>query len=141
MKTECKYDTYIEPEKETDMKIGTMKESKYLKKEDCDPAILVTITGITQENMAGDNQPEELKYVMSFQETAKPMVLNWTNIQLTAKATGTEETDEWIGKKIVLFDDPNVSFGGNLTGGIRVRKAQNQTETAPATVPNDDIPF
>jgi hypothetical protein len=59
----------------------------------------------------------------------------------------------------VLYNDPNVSFGGKITGGIRVRKPKNQaarsaTEKAQAlasqqqakaapsiTDMEDDIPF
>ncbi len=49
------------------------------------------------------------------------MVLNNTNAQIIAMILKSEETDDWIGKQIVLYDDPNVSFGGKLVGGIRVR--------------------
>jgi hypothetical protein len=138
------------------MKTSELKQSKYLKKEDCgDDGILVTITGIKQENVAMEGKPDDLKWVMSFSE-CKPMVLNGTNSQLIEKALGSDETDDWHGKKIVLFHDENVSFGGELVGGIRcdvsrTKRYHAKLEKSPAVTPpkraaaadqfEDDIPF
>jgi len=125
---------------ETDMNINEMKETKYLKKEDVTPDKLVTIDRIIKEDLSPENQPPEMKWVMHIRENIasdgnnKPFVLNWTNIQLCAQAVGSENTDDWTGKQIVLFNDPNVSFGGKLTGGIRVRAAKN-TQQAPVQAP------
>jgi len=119
------------------MKIGKMKESKYLTKDDVGDGVLVTITKLEQQNVALDNEPEETKWIMHFKEFSKGLVLNWTNIQLTAKATGSEETDDWPSKKIVLYTDENVSFGGKLVGGIRIRAAKNQEKEFDP----DDLPY
>jgi len=116
------------------MRIGEMKESKYLKKEDAGEGKLVTIRSMEQSNVAMEDQPEELKWIVHFDEFQKGMVLNWTNIQLIAKAVGTEETNDWKGKKVVIYEDPNVSFGGKLVGGIRVRAPKG-------TKSDEDIPF
>ena len=109
------------------MRIGELKDSKYLKKEDVGTGKLLTVKELKQENVAGDNQPEEIKAVLYFNEVAKGMVMNWTNLQLAAKACGSEETDEWTGKQVVLYEDPNVSFGGKLVGGIRIRAPKQNT--------------
>lgn len=107
------------------MKAGQMIESKYLKKEDLnDEEVIVTIVKLGQGNVAMEDQPEELKWMMKFREFKKPFVLNSTNIQLLTKALGTDETDEWVGKEVVLYVDDNVSFGGKLVGGIRVKSAK-----------------
>ena len=79
------------------MRIGEMKQSKYIKKEDVGQGKLVTIADLQEQNVAMEDQPPELKWVMHFHEFQKGMVLNWTNVQLIAKALGTEETDEWKG--------------------------------------------
>jgi hypothetical protein len=123
--------------------IHQMKTSKFLKKEDVGNGMLVTIKGFDQQNVAMDDQPEEQKFVLYFFEDINPMVLNWTNIQLCAKATGTENPQEWNGKKIVLFNDPNVSFGGKLIGGIRIREVRGKAaEHEPSKLDNlDDVPF
>jgi len=108
------------------MKIGEMKESKYLKKEDVGAGALFTIKEIKHENVGLETQPEELKYVMYFHEAQKGMVMNWTNIQLAAKVCGSEDTDDWEGKQVILYQDDNVSYAGKLVGGIRIRAPQQQ---------------
>lgn len=125
------------------MRAGDMIESKYLKQSDIDGEVIVTIQKIGQGNVAMEDQPEELKWMIRFKEFKKPMVLNSTNIQLLEKACG-EETDDWSGQEVILYVDPNVSFGGKLTGGLRLKSAK------PASAPKraqrleemaDDIPF
>jgi hypothetical protein len=103
------------------MNISALRESKYLKKEDLPQPTLVTMGEIEKVNLALEGQPPDVKYALYFQELEKPMVLNSTNGQLIAKIVGSDETDDWSGKQIVLYHDPNISFGGRLVGGIRVR--------------------
>lgn len=82
--------------------------------------MVVTIADCYQENVAKQGAPEELKWVLSFNEIDKPMVLNSVNGQLIAQITGSEDSDGWTGAQIELYNDPNIMFGGKLTGGIRV---------------------
>lgn len=112
--------------------------------------MLVTIDKVFQANVAKEGAPEEMRYCVSFLECEKPMVLNSTNGQIIAGVTGSEETDTWTGHKIVLYDDPNVSFGGKLVGGIRCRAPRTPQAQAPQVkpkpqpvdpVPEDDVPF
>ena len=103
------------------MHISELKESKFLRKEDCGQGILVTIEDCRQENVAKDGAPEDLKWCLYVKGHEKPMVLNSTNGQIIAQITGSEDSDGWGGCQIVLYHDPNVSFGGKLVGGIRVR--------------------
>lgn len=114
------------------MNVSQLKQSRFLTRHDVGRGILVTIKGLHQENMSKEGMPEELRWVMDFQETDKPLVLNSTNGQICASILKSEETDNWIGHKIVLYDDPNISFAGKLTGGIRVRAPRNQPAPAPA---------
>lgn len=112
------------------MHINLLKESKFLKKEDCEPPILVTMKGLSEENLAMEGKPPEMKWCLHFMENIKPMTLNSTNAQAIASIVKSEETDDWAGHKIVLYSDPNISFGGKLVGGIRVR-APRQAPQAP----------
>lgn len=113
--------------------INVLKKSNFLKKEDCGPGILVTITGCTELNVAADGAPEELKWCLHFSESEKPMVLNSTNGQIIAGFVGSDNTDDWNGRKIVLYHDPNVSFGGKLIGGIRARAPKTKPTGTPAS--------
>ncbi len=127
------------------MHISKMTESKYLKQDDVGDGKLVTVKGITRTNVAREDDEPEYKYTMAFLETDKPLVLNTTNIQLCARACGSEDTDDWIGKKIVLYTDPNVSYAGKLVGGIRIRAPKNVGQHKPQPMPveddSDSIPF
>lgn len=111
--------------------VHSLKESKYLKKEDCLKPILVTITGSEEVNLAMDGKPADLKWTLTFKETEKPLVVNSTNGQILAAIFGSDESDDWIGKKIVLYNDPNITFQGKLVGGIRVRAPKGQAASEP----------
>ena len=136
------------------MHISALKQSKFLTRNDVGSGVLVTIRDVFQDNVAKEGAPEEMKWCLSFVEIEKPMVLNSTNGQLIAQITKSEETDTRPGHKIVLYDDPTVSFGGKLVGGIRVRAPRGQAakaiaaqpKPAPAPAPqpeasDDSVPF
>lgn len=115
--------------------INEIKKSAFLKKEDCGRGILVTIESCEQTNVAKEGAPEDLKWALRFREVEKPMVLNSTNAQIIAKICGSEETDDWTGHMIVLYADPNISFGGKLVGGIRARAPKLKTPAPAAPRP------
>jgi hypothetical protein len=116
------------------MHVSALKQSNYLTRADVGSGILVTIKNLYQDNIAKQGQPEENKWLLEFEECDKPLILNPTNGQAIAAILKNEETDSWVGHKIVLYDDPNVSFGGRLVGGIRIRAPRGQAaKTAPKT--------
>jgi len=124
------------------MNLGDLQTSKFLKRADVGPGTLVTIKKLTQENVAKEGAEPEHKAVLWFHELDKPLVLNSTNGQIIAKITGADQNIEknWLGARIVLFDDPNVSFAGKLVGGIRVRAPKAGAKLPPPPVDiNDDI--
>lgn len=125
-------------------KIGEMIESKYLKQSDVEEEREVTIVKVGKINVAREDQEPEMKWAIRFQEFKKPMVLNSTNIQLLAKACASEDSDDWTGKKVIIYSDPNVSFGGKLVGGLRVKVPVKKKATNGGSKFDDmenDIPF
>ena len=145
----------IATERKGRVKIGDLTESKYLKKEDCGKGILVTIAGLEEAVIKKEDGEEHVR-VLLFRENVKPMVLKSTNTQLINTIMGTtneDDTDDWNGKQIVLFHDPNVTMKGKVVGGIRARAprvtARPPAKAAPAPVEaepfpaegDDDIPF
>ncbi len=128
--------------------IHDLKQSKFLTKGDVTPPLLLTIRSFALVNVAMEGEPKEEKYVFFFNEHEKGFVMNFTNGNTIAAFTGEESFEGWIGKKIVLYNDPNVSMGGRLVGGIRVRAPRNQPAPAakpapapPAEPDSEDIPF
>lgn len=125
--------------------IDDLKKSNFLTKRDIEPAKLVTIESYEEMNVAMEGAEPQMKWVLHFKELDKPLVLNSTNGQIIHSITGATDFDGWIGKKIVLYFEPNVFFGGKMTGGIRVRAPKGSTPP-PQSQPEenhrgDDIPF
>lgn len=127
-------------------KTSEMRESKFMKQGDVGQGALLTVTGCEQHNVAKDGAEPEMKWCLTFAEAEKPLVLNSTNIQLCERIFGADDTDQWVGKKIVLYVDPNISFQGKVVGGIRVRAPKVKPAAKPAPVAvaeldESDIPF
>jgi hypothetical protein len=129
-----------------------MRESKFIKQGDVEKPVLWTVTGVERHNVAQEGADPEMKWCLTFSEIDKPLVLNSTNIQLCERAFGSDNTDQWIGRQIVLYVDPNVSYAGKITGGVRVRAPKKLPTTsyvppvappppAVAELTDDDIPF
>ena len=116
---------------------------KYLKREDLTTegeafkVVSVTLTSLE----LGDGEQEK-KWVLVL-DGLKPLILNATNIRRCVAAFQTQETDEWIGQKIVAYDDPEIEFGGKVVGGVRLRavpKRSGKSKAAPR-VDDSEIPF
>lgn len=131
-------------------KVSDMIVSKFLRKEDFDEDRIMTIRGVKLEDMPGDDGQQ--KWVLYFREEAKGMALNVTTIRVLEKAFG-DDSDQWVGKKVKVYVDPNVSFGGRVVGGLRLMPPKNTVRTPAAPPPeerapvthddqfDDDIPF
>ena len=122
--------------------IDQMKKSDFLKKEDCGSGILVTMGNVEEQNIAMEGKPQDLKWCLHIEGSDKPLILNTTNMQLIAQIVGSKETDDWRGKKVVLYNDPSISFGGKLVGGIRVRAPKGQAPKPASQFqaePEDDL--
>lgn len=131
--------------------VSQMSESKFLKRADVGQGKLLTIVECVQQNVAKENDKPEMKWCLFFQEEEKGMILNKTNAEIIAQFSGERNSDHWGGVKVVAYDDPSISYGGKLVGGIRVRAPRGAAaQKAPIAKPppaqldaedNDDIPF
>ena len=116
-------------------------KSKYLAKGDVgEDGLILTIKGFRMETLEGD-QGDEDKMVCHFKEDVKPMVLNRTNAQLISVATGASKAGDAVGKQVVVFNDPTISFGGKVTGGLRIKKLSGAPRTAAPANFDDPVPF
>ncbi len=120
------------------MKIGDMIESKYLKQSDVDDVVTVSIHSLKKVNVARDDEDPEYRWTIKFAEYPKPMVLNVTNLKRLAKALG-DDSDEWLGKQVQLYVDPDIEFGGNVVGGLRIRAMPVARKNAQARKPSEDV--
>lgn len=119
------------------MNIDKVYPSKYLKAGDVgETPVTYTIDDYKIEEVGRD---KDEKLVLYFKRESKGFVCNKTNLNTIAKALGTKETDEWIGKAIKLYST-EVSFGDEMVEAIRVslkpgkpveRGSSRELETAP----------
>lgn len=140
---QCEAQQFFNDEvKEREMaKVSEMIVSKFLRKEDFDEDMVATVRGVKLEDVG--NQGEQ-RWVLYFREMQKGMVLNVTTIRVLEGAYG-DDSDGWIGKRVMIYVDPNVSFQGRVIGGLRLRAPkQKAAPPPPAAVADefsDDIPF
>ena len=112
------------------MNIDKAYPSKYLKAGDVSETPKpFTITGAEIEEVGRD---KEERLVLYFKGQDKGMVVNKTNANTIAKALGSKETDEWIGKTIRLYST-EVQFGDEMVEAIRV-------SLKPGTPAKDEVP-
>ena len=118
-------------------KTNEMRSIKPISTTDVPSPVLYTIKDVQQLNVAGSGKPAEVKWCLLFEESERPLVLGQVNLQLAEQAMGSGDTDDWIGRKLVLYTDPNVLFAGRLVGGVRVRapKHSSTSTTRPKQRP------
>ena len=102
----------------------------YLKKEDIEGELTVTVTNVWSEAVLNSGRK---KLIVAFREFEKPLILNKTNIKRLARIFGTGDTNVWRGL-VTLYVEPGVEYAGRVVGGIRIRpprKASVTTATRP----------
>ena len=121
---------------EEKMKLNDVYPSQYLKAEELDSDLVVTIDSIevvtfkSQDPKKGDEQ----KPVCYFKgDEAKPLILNRTNWKSIASQWG-DESDDWVGKRITLTVSQVDAFGKSVQA-IRIKQPRSTAKPAPAKKP------
>jgi len=92
---------------------------------------VLTIKECRFENVAPDDKPEDMKWVLCFEETTSRVVLSSTRLDQVVSLFGTNESEAWHGKKVTVYCDPDVRFAGKKVGGVAIKAAPSE-KTAPA---------
>jgi len=116
----------LEPKKTMKRSYKAYSDSKYLAKADGTPPVQMTISNVEEAQVATPGKPAKLRLVLSFNETEKKLVLNMSHGDVLCEMSGSEDPSEWIGLRIELYVDENVSFQGKRIGGIRIRPPTGQ---------------
>lgn len=104
------------------MKASDMIPSKYLRSDDIEGEVVVTVKKIGQISMKERDGSETKKWAVKFEEYEQPLVLNKTNITRLTKYCG-DDTDGWVGKKVTLYVDHDVQFGSDIVSALRIKAA------------------
>ena len=114
------------------MKMSKMFPSNYLSKEDLEKPEIFTIDMVDMEKVTNEDGEKEAPVVYFTDDNSKPFILNKTNAVTLAEKFG-EDSDDWSGRIIELFKDPDIMFRGKKIGGIRIR--------VPKASTTDAVPF
>ncbi len=142
------------PHKERNTNMGwTVSDtstSNYVKKEEVGAGVIAKIVGTDFKNVARQGEKPEEKGILLFEgndlkgKPLKPLICNPTNAAMLAIITGSEDSDNWIGTTIVLWNNPDVSYtvqGKVCFGGTRVKKLNaDPGRQIPTTSVADDEP-
>jgi hypothetical protein len=113
--------------------------SNWLRAADLDgKAHLFTIKSFTVEKMGDEQRP-----VVWFAEDQRGLGLNITNATTIEQITGSPDTDDWMGARIVVYPT-ETDFRGKRVDCIRIRapkKGAKLPEPPTETTPDDDVPF
>jgi hypothetical protein len=125
------------------MNINKAFPSKYLKASDLDGEISVKITRVTFEQVGAGQETRPVAY---FDGIGKGVVLNKTRSNGIIRASGSEETDDWVGVTVLLYPS-TTQFQGEEVECIGIRAPRPKKATAPAAAPgiepgpDDDLGF
>lgn len=129
--------------------------SNFLKAEDLQgkkPVLTIASADVVEKDY-GDGQGPKKQVVLAFNGTDKVLGLNRTNANRIAELTGSDDSDDWVGRTIKLFVE-QVTFQNKTVPAIRIfpelPEANNgaaqaapaqQFSGTPTADENDDIPF
>jgi len=123
------------------MKLSEMFPRKYASGEDLNgKTATLTIAIIRTEKMRPQaGAPEQTKFVVYFEGAAKGVILSRTLAYQIANIASSEETADWIGKRITLYPQP-MTVAGKPRIAIRARKpaAGNGAAPPPATLTDEE---
>jgi hypothetical protein len=121
------------------MQIDQAFPSKFMKASDLPEGTVVPFQ-IEEIRMEEIGREKQTKPVIYFKGQEKGFVCNKTNANTIAKALGSRDTEDWIGKTIKLYQT-EVQFGDEMVESIRV-SLKSGKPVAPRSEPEDDeIPF
>lgn len=118
------------------MKMDLLFPSKYIRAVDLQGKdVTLTITGVRLDKMEQVDGSKKTKGVVNFEQTEKMLVLNRTLAESIKLATGSDETADWVGRRITLYPqtmkDP---FGDGEIQAIRMRGTPDMTRPLSATI-------
>jgi len=113
------------------MKLSQMFPKRYAAGEDLQgKAVTLTIARVASEKMHPQpNAPEVERWVAYFKEAKKGVILSRTLAYQFAEILGSEDTDDWLGKRLTLYPQP-MTVAGRHVIAIRARAAQAEYEAA-----------
>lgn len=123
------------------MNVNKVFPSQYLKASDLESGPQnATISNCKTEEVGQGDEARTLP-VLEFRGEVAALVVNKTNWNTLLSLFGGTDTDEWNGRTIQLYS-AEVSFGGKMVKGIRLRESKPLPSANPSTMNLDEeVPF
>jgi len=123
------------------MKLSEMYPKKYATGEDLNGRpVTLTISHVRAEKMRPNaGAQEETKYVVYFDGAHKGVVMSKTLAGQIAQAVGSDDTDLWPGKPVVLYPE-TVNVAGTPRVAIRARKPAPAAQATQTPAPTSATP-
>ena len=114
----------------------------------------VTIESVDIETL-GQGKDAEDKPVVHFKGTPLGLVLNMTNWDTLQDLLGSDDSDDWVGKKVLLVP-AKTKFGNKMVDCVRIEphnqganrrlnpeppEPEPEDEEQPFSAGDDDVPF
>jgi hypothetical protein len=114
------------------MRTADMIKSKFFRAKDLEGVapLTLTISDVTEE-LIGRGGHQDVRVFLWFHEHPKGLRLNKTSVNTLEAAYGPE-SDAWSGRKVRLFFDPKVEFGGRAVGGVGIMTPRGIVYAGPA---------
>ena len=105
------------------MKLNAMFPRKFATGEDLNgQSVTVTVKSMSMEKLSPHpGQPPMDRFVLYFSETVKGVILSRTLAEQIASILQSDDTDQWVGKKVTLFPQP-LNVAGKSRIAIRAKK-------------------
>ena len=112
--------------------------SRFLSQANVPEPIIATIASVWQEELQ-NNDGRKMKNVMGFiEKNLKPMVVNTMNWDILEATYG--DSDDWRGKPVEIYVNPDVMMGTRRVGGLRVRIPAPRNGAAAKPAPKPQTP-
>ena len=93
----------------------------FLAAEDIHEDTTAVISGVSDTTFEGrDGGAPRRRLILDFEDLPARLSLNKVNAESLINKFG-DETDDWVGRTIVLFVDENVQYRGKRTPGLRIK--------------------
>lgn len=94
-----------------------MFPSMWIRGAEIDPdGVIVTISGVEKTTLNRPGQGTVTVYLLRCEKATRAVILSAVLARQIASAVGSEETGDWIGKRVVLFPQPLRVAGRDVVG-------------------------
>jgi hypothetical protein len=104
-----------------------MFPGKFLEALDVPEPTVVKIVEVTQRDVAYEGDAPEFQYIAKLEGYEKPLRLNRYLAHNIAMVLESDDTTDWLHRRVALYWDPFVYYANRIMGAFRVRDL-NQDE-------------